>query len=295
MTRRPDLFIIGAPKSGTTSLYMYLREHPDIFMSEIKEPMYFCPDVYRTSRDRFHYGRDEGQYLELFAHAGTEQRLGEASTHYMSSPAAPELINAFQPQAYIIAVLRNPVEMAYAWHGERVYKRVENAPFTLALLASDEGSKYRDVGRYATHLSRWISRFGRDRVHVIIFDDFVTQTAAEFKRTLTFLQVASAYEPESFAAHNNVSSKSRLVPLLHTPPGRMAASVVRRSLGMSRSRQLSDAIRRTTLFDRGRARPPLSPALSERLWEIYRDEVEGAGRILGRDLVAMWEPLSAQS
>src|SRR4051812_16580249 len=83
---RPNLFIVGAPKAATTSLYDYLSGHPEVFMCPTKEPLYFCPDV-RSGRNvnRLEHPRDEARYLEMYADAGNAKRLGEATTRYLVS------------------------------------------------------------------------------------------------------------------------------------------------------------------------------------------------------------------
>src|SRR6187551_2293912 len=135
--RRPDLFIIGAPKSGTTSLYEYLEGHPEVFMSPVKEPGYFSGDVNREHRRRFSYPADEAKYLALFADARDEKRLGEASTRYILSPAAAAQVKDFQPDARIVAILRNPVEMIHSLHGELVSTGDEDITDFAEALAAD--------------------------------------------------------------------------------------------------------------------------------------------------------------
>src|SRR5690349_24105388 len=84
LERRPDLFIVGAPKTGTTSMYEYLRGHPEVFMSPVKEPLYFAPDLAVESAGHdLRYGRDQERYLALFDEAITQKRLGEASVRYI--------------------------------------------------------------------------------------------------------------------------------------------------------------------------------------------------------------------
>jgi hypothetical protein len=128
-SRRPNFFIIGAPKSGTTSLYEYLEGHPDVFMSPVKEPFYFSPDVSTGARQRYLYAPDHAAYLELFASAAAEARIGEASTTYMVSHEAPELIGAFAPDALLIAMVRNPVDMVHSAQ-RRVSQGAETSPIS---------------------------------------------------------------------------------------------------------------------------------------------------------------------
>src|SRR5687767_1010670 len=102
---KPNFFIVGAPKCGTTSLYEYIRVHPEVFMPDRKEPAFFCSDFYKPRRMK------EEEYLSLFREAGSAKWIGEASTWYLYSDKAREGIKAFCPDARIIIMLRNPVDM----------------------------------------------------------------------------------------------------------------------------------------------------------------------------------------
>lgn len=296
MARRPDLFIVGAPKAGTTSLYAYLREHPDVYMSSPKEPMYFSPDIpMRARRDGFMFGRDEGRYLALFAGATTERRIGEASTHYMASHQAPGLIREFQEEARIVCILRDPVEVAYAWHGERVFRGGEKVRrFDLALLDDERGAPYLEVGRYGSQLTRWFDLFGRERVHVIVFDDLGRDTPKEFRKLLEFLDVDPGFQPASFEARNTFASKSRLQPLIRRGPGRRVGDGVRRFAGPRLARVLSQSFRNMPLVNTRGPRPALAPDVRLRLEDAYRDEIVLAGRLIGRDLKSLWTPATVR-
>src|SRR5882672_1680365 len=113
--RKPDCFIVGAPRCGTTAMYTYLGQHPEIFMSARKEPHFFGTDLSSPA-----LVRDEQQYLSLFAKAQNEKRAGEASVFYLYSQRAAREIHAFCPSARIIIMLRNPVEMMYSLHSRHL-------------------------------------------------------------------------------------------------------------------------------------------------------------------------------
>ncbi|MEP7158919.1 MAG: sulfotransferase, partial [Chloroflexota bacterium] len=227
MGRRPNLFIIGAPKTGTTSLYSYLEGHPDVFMSPVKEPMYFCPDVRGGLRRRYEHGEDEADYLDLFMGAGTERYLGEASTRYLASKVAPQLIHEFEPDARIVAMVRNPVDLVHALHNERVsYGTEEITDFDAAIAADSDrmagrrlrpGSDplwaaYRNAALLGEQVERWFDTFGLERVHVIVFDDFGADTPGEFRRLLEFLGIDPQYQPATFEVRRS-SHRRRGGPL----------------------------------------------------------------------------------
>ncbi len=303
--RRPNLFIVGAPKSGTTSLYEYLAGHPQVYMSPVKEPMYFAPDVRRGRFPRLEFGVDEARYLELFAAAGDAIRVGEATTRYLASVAAPGLVHEFEPRALIVAMLRNPVEMMYALHNERLSNLNEDiADFAEAMEADDDrragkrlppgsnplGAVYGDSARYAEQLARWFQIFDRDRVHVIVFDDFVADTAASFRGLLQFLEVDPEYTPESFAPRN-VSHRQRrwLRRLLAAPPSQWAKEhVLPAVIGRNAQSRLALRFRQSRLSRRRVPRPPLPPDLRRRLEIEFSPEVSRLSEMLGRDLVSLW-------
>ena len=115
---RPDFFIVGAPKCGTTALYEYLRQHPAVFMPFHKEPLFFGDDLTRR------YGRlTLHDYMRLFKDAKPGQRVGEASAWYLYSRSAAAEIKAYAPDAQIIVMVRNPVDMMYAEHSQVLFNR----------------------------------------------------------------------------------------------------------------------------------------------------------------------------
>ena len=105
--RKPDFFIVGAPKCGTTSMHRYMSQHPDIFMAQGKEPIYFGSDL------KHDWKVSQEQYFDLFRDADREQRIGEKSVWYMHSETAAAEIKAFDANADIIIMLRNPVDMMH--------------------------------------------------------------------------------------------------------------------------------------------------------------------------------------
>ena len=128
-SRTPDLFILGAPKSGTTSLYEYLKGHPEVFMSVVKEPCYFSRDLALDDSGNFLvFGRDEKHYFDLFNDAGDAKRVGEGSTRYLYSNDAPALILEAQPNPFAIAMLRNPVDMIQSLHAHKLAAGTEDEP-----------------------------------------------------------------------------------------------------------------------------------------------------------------------
>lgn len=305
MIPRPDLFIIGAPKSGTSSLYEYLAGHPEVFMSAVKEPGYFSPDV-PSPRRRFTYGEDEAKYLALFEDASNAKRIGEASTYYLFSRRAPALVGDFSPDARLIAIVRNPVDMAYAMHSQRLEHGNETITDFGAALAADElpdrggatraatinrGGSYLERARYADQLTRWLEVFPRQQLLVLIFDDFVADTPASFRQVLQFLDVDPSWRPEEYDPRNTSHRIKRgVVPsLLRSAPVRWVRHrALPAIIGRDASARLGRQVKHSGLVRDEKRREPIAPDLRLRMEEQLTEDVSRLGDMLGRNLVAEW-------
>jgi hypothetical protein len=216
MKRKPDFFIVGAPKCGTTSMHHYLSSHPDIFMPQRKEPHFFGGgrNAYPNS--------SWDDYLGNFKEAAHEKRIGEASTGYLYSYDACKKIYQYDANARIIIMLRNPVDMIYAWHSEMVWQCDEDEKdFRSALMLEPKRrigrntSKkqeddliawrlmYRECGCYYEYIKQYIEMFGRDQVHIIVFEEFVNKTKDIYKECLDFLEVDSTFTPQFHIVNSN--------------------------------------------------------------------------------------------
>ncbi|MDQ6811480.1 MAG: sulfotransferase, partial [Actinomycetota bacterium] len=205
--RVPEFFIVGHHKSGTTALYEMLRAHPGIFMPVPKEPRFFASDM----RPRFQPPRGHvlprtlEEYLSLFASAGADQHLGEASASYLWSRTAARRIAAVQPAARVIAILREPASFLRSLHLEFVRSHVEvvkDLEKAISLQAARRQGRrvprtshlpqllqYSDHVRYTEQLRRFHAVFGPEQVLVLIYDDFRTHNEATVRTVLRFLEV----------------------------------------------------------------------------------------------------------
>ena len=289
---RPNFFIVGAPKSGTTALYHYLRAHPEVFMPEYKEPHYFAPDL-----ESYRYVSDEARYLSLFEPAAGVPRVGESSVYYLYSEEAARRIHAFAPEAKIIVMLRNPTDMIYSLHSQRLFSGHEDiGSFAEALDAEParrEGKRipenadpvkcllYTDMGRYTEQVRRFFDAFGRESVHVILYDDFAADTLGAYHEACTFLGVDPSVPLDDRVHNPNKTIRSQtLRDLTKFSPGfkRAVQSVLPRP-----ARQWI-AKRVYSLNTRYEKRAPLEPALRARLARGYAQEVRDLSDLLGRDL-----------
>jgi hypothetical protein len=271
----PNFLIIGAAKAGTTSLYYYLRQHPDIFMSAVKEPRYFWQEGLAEGRLEI-FGREA--YERLFRDVTSQRAVGEATTHYLNSPTAPERIAADLPDVKVIVSLRNPVERAYSSYLGRLQGGSERRGLEEAMQA---GSYYVESSRYHASLSRYFARFGRERIKVILFDDLVANPRAAVRDLFTFLGVDSTFEVDVAMPHNRAAV-----------PRSLAANRVLLRTAEFIHRLLPPAVRDTGITGRLQRlflrRPePLPADLRRRLLEELRDDIGKTAALIERPL-AHW-------
>tara|TARA_B110000008_G_scaffold254533_1_gene270543 strand:- start:924 stop:1817 length:894 start_codon:yes stop_codon:yes gene_type:complete len=197
----PNLFIVGAAKSGTTSLHNYLNQHPNIFMCNPKEPHFLINK--EIGVDRIPVGITEKlEYEDLFFEGGDKKYRGESSVMYLMYPeiVIPKIKNNYLENTKIIIMLRNPVERAYSgFHHVRRYNIKENIQdFTEAWKLSEEryfnqkdmtpASRYQELGLYFNQVQSYLNEF-KDNLHIIIYDDYKSDFKSEMNKIFDFLEV----------------------------------------------------------------------------------------------------------
>jgi len=205
----PNLFIVGAPKAGTTSLHEYLKKIPGIYMSDVKEPYYFC----KTMIPEDHYItpiRDTKKYLKLFNKAKDEKIIGESSVWYLSDPDSATLIHQKSPNAKIIILLRDPVERTFS-HYLMVEgrKRFESSSFKEQIQKEiKHGLNYKIpnirlvAGFYYDDIKRFLEIFGKDQVKIIFFEEFIVNPKEILYEILKFLDVNYSLDKFETKIHN---------------------------------------------------------------------------------------------
>lgn len=297
---RPDFFIVGAPRCGTTFMYEYLRQHPQVFMPNRKEPGFFSTDLDSGSYlDSLSFMRDEAEYLELFRAARPGQRIGEASTWYLYSVEAAGNIARFDPQANILIMLRDPVDMLYSLHGRRVFGGSENLGFSDALVAEEDrrlglripprarnikGLYYHDVGRYSAQVERYLSHFGPAQVKVLIFEEFRDDPASTYRETLQFLGLDPWFRPDFQVVNASATRRAWWLQQMLLSPTlvRLARAAIPAAL-RPRVGPLIDRVNSKIT-----EREPLDPALRLRLREEFHSDVVRLSHLLGRDFTKVW-------
>jgi hypothetical protein len=270
----PNFVGIAAVKAGSTSIYHYLGEHPEVYVSPIKETNYFVFEGQREHRFRV---RSWAEYCGQFAGATREPAVGEFSPLYVNHPGAAARIAAALPDVRLLASLRSPADRAYSdWIGV-VRSGLESKPADEAIRP---GSRYVEWGCYSRLLEPYFARFPRERIHIVLFEDLARDPAAVMAGIYRFLGVDSRFVPDVSRRHN----ESRI------PRNRKLNRVwqtLRRLQPLS-FRAPSSLIRwHQRLLERTyTAPPPVDPALRARLLEQYRDEVDRMEALLDRDLDA---------
>lgn len=274
---KPDFFIVGAPKCGTTWLYHYLAAHPQVFMSAQKEPHYFNSD----SRFRWVHGLE--QYESLFDDAPVGARaVGEASTMYLHSHVAAANILGYQPRARFVAMVRNPLEMAISWHRQALYDQQESEPdFARAWALQDVRAggqhlpekcrepgilQYRSICSLGEQLKRLMETAGRDRVHVVLHEDLRRDPAGVYRGVSDFLRL-DFWQPQRFGVVNPARErKNRVLRRVMERTARF-----KHALGLTRSFGL---LRHLDGWNTRSPNPkPLPPALRAELFNVFADDV----------------------
>jgi hypothetical protein len=319
--RVPDFFIVGHSKCGTTALYLMLKRHPQIFMPEVKEPRFFAPELLSPFREqaaasgngeptitRHRYTLDA--YLDLFAAAEPQQRAGEASPIYLRSTTAAGRIAEVQPDARIIAILREPASFLRSLHLQSLHNHIESEKDFGKALALEptrrEGRQiprgchtpqalmYSEHVRYVQQLQSFHAAFPADNVLVLIYDDFRRDNEATVRRVLRFLDVDDSISLDAVETNRLKAVRSQRLhafrqSLWAARHKRPTASRAARLIDMLTPRQLRGELGRN-LFRRVAYDEAALP--DERLMlEVrrrFKGEVLALSEYLGRDLVGLW-------
>ena len=310
--RLPDFFIVGHPKSGTTALWDMLKGHPQIYTPANKEPYFLADELRPPAATPRTFGWTPAtleEYLSLFADALPQQRTGEASAPYLWSRTAARRIAELQPDARIIAILREPASFLRSLHLQFVQSYIEpekDMRKAISLedarrqgreLPSDalwgpEGTFYSEYVRYVQQLERYHAQFPPERVLVLIYDDYRRDNDATVRQVQRFLGVDDTQPLNVKEANPTVGVRSqRLHSLVHTlaagdgPLPRAVQGAARTLAPRRLSRQSAVAIRNRILFSDP---PPPDQSLMLELRRRFKGEVDALSEYLGRDLVTLW-------
>lgn len=284
---KPNFFIVGAPKAGTTSLAFWLSAHPNVYFSPEKEPHHFNSDDHRSYPDLAAY--------EALFQGATEEHLaiGEASTWYLYSKEAANNIEAYRSDARYIVCLRNPIEMAYSLHEQKVFLGYEhildfekawslNADRAEGKMTSTwcRNPRHLDYGSaclIGEQLERLLSTVQRSKVHTLLLDDVKDNPRQHYLKVLSFLGLPDDGR-EIFPLRN--PAKERKSKLAHTLMQAMV--LLKETLGIRKSFGLLGGLEKKNVTYRDR--DPLSPAMRLVLENHFRDDIKRLSGLLDRDL-----------
>jgi hypothetical protein len=285
----PNFLVIGAMKSGTTALYYYLEQHPQIYMSPVKEPNFFCfegrEDLDGESITRI------GPYQDLFRHVSSEKAIGEASHCYLYEPKAAARIKYYVPDAKLIAVLRNPIDRAYSHFLHMVRNGTETLADFAQVLQEEETGAYQErgsqhyIGRglYYGQLKRYFDTFDRDQVRVYLYEDLSNVPIDTLQDAFRFLGVDDSFVPD-ISLRRNVSGHPKykfLDGFLRRPsPVKHAFKVYLPARLRWRLSKAFDYLKTRNLAKP----PPVQPEVRRQLIGVYRDDILKVQELIHRDL-----------
>lgn len=305
--KKPNLFIAGHPRSGTSSLHNYLNQHPEIFMTTIKEPNYFARDFHEES-DNFHKKklylpyRTEKQYLRLYNRWNNEKIAGEASWTNLYSKVAAKEIYDFNQRAKIIIMFREPVDFLYSYHSAAFFALGEDCKeFIEALTVENERKNgkclskrvitpswlyYSDFIKYAEQVNRFLSVFPVDQIKIIVFESFINEIQNVYKEILEFLNVDTNFTPEF-----NIINPNKKLKWPKLKKYTLDSPYFRKTLRLLFSDDIYAAMKKfykekIVIYQ---PRPPLDKSLRKALMTKFKGEVEKISELCQIDLIALWE------
>jgi Sulfotransferase family len=284
---RPNFFILGAPKCGTTSLSAWLKGHPEIFIPETKEPHFFNTDDKRATNTL-------QEYDTLFASAADRhKRLGEASVWYLSSSDAVPNILKCHPEAHFIAMVRNPVEMAPALHAEMVISGHENVrDFEVAWRLQEKRKTgeclppftwarrrllYGEVCKLGSQIERLFSVVPRERVLVICLDEMACAPRSVYLNVLKFLEI-----DDDGRTHFPVYNRARRLRWPRVSRWLFVLLELKSRLGIQFNWNVWRRFEEASVVESGRA--GLSPEMTTALEEYFAADVAHLGNLIGKNL-----------
>ena len=288
----PNFLIVGAAKAGTTSLYEYLRQHPDIFMPEWKELSFFIGDPFGP----LHKVKKSQYYYKVFADAHDYKAVGEASTSYLFDADAPDIIREKLGLIKIIIILRDPVAMSYSLYSHQVRKEGEtSADFESALEAEDRRRHsshfkkscygwhanyyYYHRGLYFEQVKRYLDTFGKERVKVLLFNELANDSIRVVQEVYRFLEIDDTYVPD-IKVHNPAGG------IISIPKFWEDAGLFLKTFQFVFSKNL---VKKIPHFLRNIGRkppPPINPETAQRLREKFQNDICRLEHLIEKDLSA---------
>ena len=303
--RMPNFLVIGAARSGTSSLYYYLKQHPEVYMSPVKETNFFAlegeeldfaglrtPGLRRSITDI-------EAYRELFEGVSKETAIGEASPSYLYSPKAPARIGHHVPDAKLIAILRNPAERAFS-HFLFFSVAIGCEPLAdFAQAIREEERRARDnwewswhyvrLGFYAAQLERYFRLFDENQIRIYLYEDLESDPIGLLQDIFRFLGVDEAFAPDTSIRHNpsGIPRSRGLHAFLRALQRNPVRSLLRPLVPNWIRRWLNRPV--GSLWRGNLASQKLAPDMRRQLIDLYRDDILRLQELINRDLTGWLE------
>ena len=287
--KKPNLFIMGAPKCGTTSMVEWLSDHPEIYFSPIKEPHYYNTDHSHNVVTNYN------QYLNLFKNASENHKIiAEASVWYLYSYEAIRniILDSSQDNKYIV-MLRNPIEMAYSLHEQQVFNLNEpQKDFKRAWFLQEDRKEnksiaittrdaklllYGEVCKLGKQVNRLLQYVEKKNVKFLILDDIKNDPTKVFDEVLEFLNVSTFVKTDFKAVNTAKVRKSKNIALLVKLLGRLKRNIgITKGFGiLNKSNQLNVSnIKRVSLCD----------DMKKILQDYFKEDVKLLSKVIDKDL-----------
>jgi len=272
----PNFFIVGASKSGTTSLYEYLNKIKGIYMSRVKEPHYFQ----RNSSESIALCiTDKAEYLKLFKSASKEQMIGEASTSYLRDPESAKLIHDEVHDAKIIIMLRDPCERIFSGYLMFKSQGIEKKPFHQLITTNPS---FLESGLYYSQVKRYLDIFSQKQVKIFVFEEFIQNPKRTISKILEFLNVDSKI-PEVFEKIHNpyTVSRSKISQKI------LSNKIILKISNQIMSKSFKSTLKEAVVFKKGE-KPDIPKETRLILENYYRNDMKKLQNLLKRKFPWDW-------
>ena len=288
----PNFLIIGVQKAGTTSIYNYLGQHPQVYMSPIKETNFLEKDWEKVGKEQSLYnsnGIDTWEkYCQLFAGAKDEIALGEASPNYLFHyKSSVERILKYVPEAKLIAILRNPIERAYSDYLMHIRDEIgEQLSLKAEIELRPRSSFLLKKGFYSTQLQYYFEHFDKSQIKIYLYDDLKANSVKLMQDLYKFIGVDNSFYPDmSEKVQTAQIPKSRLVNKLlrkQNPVRSFVAKNLKLFLPEAQRQKLRSQL--IKLNSDGKEKAKLSQEERKLLQDLYQEEIVSLQELIGRDL-----------
>ena len=279
MTQLPSFIVIGAGKSGTTSLHQYLSQHPQIYLCPQKETFYFTSEKNRANHAKYGAIQTFEDYAALFADAAPTQAIGEISTTYYAHPQSASLIHDLLPTVKILAILRNPIERAFSDYQMHVNEGHEKRSFEKVM---EPDVKYVKSGFYYAQLKPYFELFDSSQIKIWLYEDYCQNIHAFLASFFTFIDVDPHFQPDTSQRGRvgGVPKRQWVRHLLNekNPIRTVSATALKTVMPLATRQRI-----RAYLLRQNTQRLDLDPTSYAQLAAIYRDDILQLQDLLHRD------------